>query len=265
MNVLELREKLSNFKNEKQTFINDTKMWVEIARASIYKISENDEGYSIHEINGKTRIINKEDMSILINRINNIDIYNSAYVILISNVEDYFNKIMRLLLSYDNNRIKVTIPNLSMESNIEITDFISNSKEEMINKIIEQRISSIFYASPKKQFEYFDKALGILIDEDNWYKWIEYKARRDVIIHNNSIINEIYFSKVNKYTKFKIGEMVTFDEEEFKKIITFFNNIIDVIDTLIRKEYHIPSQDEAIQFFSKKDLKMLDDLNGEII
>lgn len=40
------------------------------------------------------------------NRIVNKDIYNRAYVMMTSSLEDYFNKIMKLLSIYDNNRVK---------------------------------------------------------------------------------------------------------------------------------------------------------------
>lgn len=260
MNVLKLRDIISVYKKEKQAFINDTYMWVEVARKSISNISEEDGDFNVPGTNGKTKTIKRKDINSLKNRINNVDIYNSAYVILISNIEDYFNKIMRVLLNYDNNRIKYTIQDVSMETRIDIIDFIDKSKDEMINKIIEKRINSIFYASPKKQLEYFEKALGIHIDDDTWYKWIEYKARRDIIIHNNSIINEVYFGKVNGYGKYRMGETITFDEEEFKNIIVFFKSIIGKVDKVIREEYHIPSRNEAAEFISRKELKMLENL-----
>ena len=107
---------------------------------------------------------------------------------------------------------------INMQSEINIIDFLNNSKEEMIEKIIDQKVDNLFYASPKKQLEYLDGALGITICEDSWYKWIEYKARRDVIIHNNGIINDVYLSKVNGYGKFINGDEVFFDKKELSII-----------------------------------------------
>lgn len=72
----------------------------------------------------------------MINRIVNKDIYYSPYVMLISSVEDYFNKIIRLLLLYDNRRIKNTLNN-KFEKTIGIVEFIDNSKEE-IRKILKE-------------------------------------------------------------------------------------------------------------------------------
>lgn len=48
----------------------------------------------------------------------------------------------------------------------------------------------------KKQIEYFDKALGIKVDDDIWGKWVEIKARRDLWVHNAGIVNQVYIDKV---------------------------------------------------------------------
>ena len=212
MNILELRTKLSNYKMEKQAFLNDTYLWVNMAIKAIDDLPGDELVFEVPSAKNseRQRSIRRIDREKLVNRIVNKDIYNSAYVMMISSLEDYFNKIMKVLLIYDNNRIKYHMNGINMQSEINIIDFLNNSKEEMIEKIIDQKVDNLFYASPKKQLEYLDGALGITICEDSWYKWIEYKARRDVIIHNNGIINDVYLSKVNGYGKFINGEEVFF-------------------------------------------------------
>lgn len=247
MNILELRTKLSNYKMEKQSFLNDTYLWVNMAIQAIDDLPGDNLVFEVPSAKNseKPKSIKRNDREKLVNRIVNKDIYNSAYVMMISSLEDYFNKIMKLLLMYDNNRIKYHMNGINMQSEVNIIDFLNNSKEEMIEKIIDQKIDNLFYASPKKQLEYLDEALGIVVCEDSWYKWIEYKARRDVIIHNNSIINDVYISKVNDYGKFINGKEVVFDKQEFSDIVSSLKAIIGEIDRLIRIEYHVPSSKEA--------------------
>lgn len=131
-----------------------------------------------------------------------------------------------------------------LKSEINIIDDLNNSEEEMMEKIINQKTDNLFYALPKKQLEYLDEALGVNICEDSWYKWIEYKARRDVIIHNSGIINDVYILKVNGYGQFTNGNEVIFNKQEFSDIVSNLKTIIGGIDRLIRIECHIP--------FSKK-------------
>ena len=53
------------------------------------------------------------------------------------------------------------------------------------------------YANPRCQSEYFRKALSINISDDEWNKWYEIKATRDIIVHNLGIINETYIEIKN--------------------------------------------------------------------
>jgi len=247
MNVLELRSKLSEYKKEKQSFLNDTYLWVNMAILAINNIPGDELVFEVPSANNseKPRSIRRVDREKLVNRIVNKDIYNSAYVMMISSVEDYYNKIMKILLKYDNNRIKYTMQGINMQSNIGIIDFLNNDKDVIIENVINQRIESLFYASPKKQLEYLDNALGISLNESAWYIWIEYKARRDVIVHNDGIINDVYMEKVNGHGQFLKGMVVSFDKEEFSRIVSKLKSIVGEIDRLVRREYHIPTSKEV--------------------
>ena len=246
MNILELRTEISTNRSEKQSFLNDTYLWVNMSIKAIENLPKDRLFFEVPATKkkAKRKAIIRENRDEVVNRIINKDIYNSAYVMMISSVEDYFNKMMKLLLKYDNNRIKVTLQGISMQTNISIIDFLNTEKEEMIEKIINQRIDNIFYASPKKQLEYLDNALGINLKEESWYTWIEYKARRDVIVHNNGIINEIYMEKVNGYGKFLKDDEIIFTTDEFSEIVSKLKSIIGEIDRLVRIEYHIPTSKE---------------------
>lgn len=247
MNVLELRNKIAEYKREKQSFLNDTYLWVNMAIQAIKDLPGEELIFDVPSAKNseKQKSVRRADREKLVNRIVKKDIYNSAYVMMISSIEDYFNKIMKLLLYYDNNRLKFHMNGINMPTDISIIDFLNNTKEDMTDKIINHKVENLFYASPKKQLEYLDNALGINIAESSWYTWIEYKARRDVIIHNNNIINDIYMQKVNGYSKFINGDEVTFNIQEFSDIVSTLKSIIGEIDRLIRKEYHIPSSKEA--------------------
>ncbi len=247
MDVLAFREKISEYRKEKHSFLNDTYLWVNMAIDAIQGLPRSDFKFEVPSTKAgiKQRAVRRGNAEEVINRIITKDIYNSAYVMIISSVEDYFNKIMKLILTYDNNRIKFVIPGASMQSNISIIEFLDTDKEKMIEKIVEQRINTLFYASPKKQLEYFSNALGINISEQTWYLWIEYKARRDVIVHNASVINEVYMEKVNGYGKFLLKDEIIFNKDEFSTIIANLKSIVGEIDVIVRKEYHVPTSKQV--------------------
>lgn len=241
MEQSELRGKLSALKFKSQSFLNDTYLWVNVARKSILEIPSDKLIFEVPKAKSysSTKIINRNNGKEVINRIINRDIYYSAYVSSISQIEDYYNKLIKLLLKYDNNRIKVTLPNITMNSQISIIDFIDVNRDEMIEKIIDERIYSLFYASPQKQLEYFKCALGIELPMDLWYKWIEYKARRDVIVHNSGIINQVYINKAGNLAIGFINEEIAFSDVNFKKVISDLKSLVGSIDVLARKEFKL--------------------------
>lgn len=119
---------------------------------------------------GKMRTVARNNGKKIKNRIINMDIYNSAFVSAVAAVEDYLSKIMIWILLCDNKRIKCTIAGINFSKEITIVDLIDKDKETLIRNIIDQRVESLFYASPQKQMEYFDKALDIKVDDDIWGK-----------------------------------------------------------------------------------------------
>jgi len=243
MNEHELRILLSKIKMANQAFLNDTFLWVNISRKAILEIPGDKLVFEVPKAKAaySNRTVSRKNGKEVIDRIINQDIYYSAYVSAISKIEDYLNKIIRALLKHDNRRLKVVISNVNMNTNISIIDFVDNTYENMIEKIIDERVNNLFYASPNKQLEFLSNALGIELSENFWNKWVEYKARRDVIVHNSGIINRIYVEKCADLVVGAIGDKVIIDDTSFRNTISDLKSLIGEVDKLIRVEYKIPT------------------------
>ena len=116
---------------------------------------------------------------------------------------------------------------------------IDNDKESIIKKLIAQRVEGLFYANPQKQLEYFDKALGLKVDDDIWGKWIEIKARRDLWIHNAGIVNQIYIKKTGNYGLCALDSEAIITEGYFGDCIAILKTMIGRIDHDIKKAYKV--------------------------
>ena len=154
-------------------------------------------------------------------------------------MEDYLTKIMTWILLCDNKRIKCTVAGVNFSKEVTVVDLIDNDKDAIIENIINQRVESLFYAGPQKQLEYFDRALGIKVDDDIWGKWIEIKARRDLWIHNAGIVNQIYIEKTREYKLCELGSEAIIDEQYFSKCVATLKTMIGHIDRDIRNTYKV--------------------------
>ena len=239
MDITELRDKTSALKIQKQSFINDTFLWVEISRKAVDELPNTKFEFSTPKAHNpqQLRTVARNHPEKIKSRIINKDIFNSAFVMIVACVEDYLSKIIEYILQTDSERIKCTVPGVNMVNSISVIDLIDNSKEDLIDNIIRRRIENLFYASPQKQLEYLDKALGLSVDSEIWGTWLEIKARRDIIVHNNSIVNQIYLDKASDHAKFSLGEEAVIDDNYFNDTIAFLKRMIGCIDREIRKVY----------------------------
>lgn len=240
MEVKNFLSKASKLKIEKQSFLNDTFFWVSLAREAVEKLSDTNFEFEAPKARkpGEMRIIERKNGEKIKRRIMQKDIYNSAFVSVVAAIEDYLSKIMTWILLYDNKRIKCTISGVSFLKEIPVIDLIDNDRESLIRKLIDQRVEGLFYASPQKQFEYFDKALDLKVDEDIWGKWIEIKARRDLWIHNAGIVNQIYINKTGDYGLCTFGSEAIITEEYFGNCIAILKTMIGRIDHDVKNLYN---------------------------
>ncbi len=239
MEVQELRDKTSALKIEKQSFLNDTFFWVKLAREAVEQLPDTKFEFEVPKAGkaGKMRTVARNNGQKIKNRIVSKDIYNSAFVSAVAAVEDYLSKVMIWILLYDNKRIKCTVAGVNFSKEVTVVDLIDKDRDTLIRNIIDQRVEGLFYASPQKQMEYFDKALGIKIDDEIWGKWIEIKARRDLWIHNAGMVNQIYIDKTKEYKLFNLGDEAIIDEQYFSDCLVALKTMLGRIDRDIRNIY----------------------------
>lgn len=239
MESQELIDKVSALKNEKQSLLNDTFFWVKLAREAVEELPDTKFEFQVPTTAtaGGTRTVARHNGQKVKERIINKDIYNSAFVSMVAAAEDYLSKIMTLILQYDNRRIKCTVPGINFSKEVTIVDLIDKDREIIIRDIINQRVEGVFYAGPQKQLEYFDKALGLKLNEEVWGKWIEIKARRDLWVHNAGMVNQIYIDKAAEYKLCELGEEAVIDEQYFGDCVALLKKMIGRICTDIKKKY----------------------------
>ena len=243
MNVEEIKKQIGKKRIEKHKLLNETFWWVSIARKSLdtsLKEDEYSKGIKIHVPSkiSQTRSISRtaEQVKEIIQRAQSTDLYFSIYVSLVAQVEDFFSFLVYSILKADSRRIKGSTSGVETLKKIDIEDVIDASdKDEIVEKIIRKNIITVFYASPQKQKDYFEKVLGVKIDEHYWDEWFEIKATRDIIVHNAGVINEVYMEKSKANAKWKLGDTINIDENLFGETVANLKSIIGKLELTARK------------------------------
>lgn len=163
------------------------------------------------------------------------DLYTSVLVYIVAQVEAFLNDVIYLVLSFDNRRIKQSVTGLDTIKSIDVAEVVdSKSKGDIIEKIIEKRLISLFYAKPAVQFDYIQQVIGVDIQDDKKNAWIELKATRDIIVHNSGIINGVYIQKCGGLSRGRIGEHIEINEAYYEQALTLSKSLIGRVCTQLQ-------------------------------
>jgi hypothetical protein len=242
MTFEEFNKRLGQLRGEKQKQLNEIYWWVSLSISSLRNSSKDKSftekvkitvpsGCSTKEISRT-----KEQVQEILNKAMTMDLYQSVFVFIIAKVEDYFSNIIYLILSTDNRRIKGSIAGVDTIKKFEVDEILdSTDKGEIVDRIIKRNQINLFCAGPQKQVEYFDKVLGITLDDELWDDWFEFKATRDIIVHNSGISNELYIAKSSKKARGKLGDKINIDKSYFDSSIATMKSIIGKSEVSARK------------------------------
>jgi hypothetical protein len=233
MTFEEFNKMLGQQRSDKQKQLNEIHWWVSLSVSSLDK-SQKDKTFTnevtITVPSGRsTKDISrtKEQVIEILDKAKSTDIYQSVFVYMVAKVEDFFSNIIYLILSMDNRRIKGSVPGIDTLKKFDVDEILdSKDKNEIVEKIIICNLINIFYASPQKQKDYFDKVLGIKLDDSLWDSWFEIKASRDIIVHNSGIINEIYIAKSGTMARGVIGDKIPINKNYFDSSLAKMKTII---------------------------------------
>ncbi|MFQ2147348.1 hypothetical protein ACK33U_01865 [Aeromonas jandaei] len=117
------------------------------------------------------------------------------------------------------------------------TIFESESKDALIDKLIEREINEIKYKGVGDWFDYLYRLVSIpKLPEDMMSKIAEAKASRDILVHNNGIVNHIYIHKSGNASRFSIGEKIDISGHYTRDVwVLLSESLLHIVDALILK------------------------------
>lgn len=113
----------------------------------------------------------------------------------------------------------------------------STDKEEMIDKVIEEKIRGIFYGNPLDFFQKDKAHLGF----NDYFKnncrnelhlYAEILARRNIIVHNGGSVDRKYLREVEN-SSFKLGNIITLSSDYLRESIIIMEGLGTVATQLI--------------------------------
>lgn len=117
------------------------------------------------------------------------------------------------------------------------TIFDSNTKEDLIWKLVDRELNEIKYKNVSEWFDYLNKIVDLpKINIDVLEKIAEAKATRDILVHNAGIINQTYLNKSGSAARFRINQKIDVSGDYTLTVWKLFvEHLIAIIDGIIHK------------------------------
>lgn len=129
---------------------------------------------------------------------------------------------------------------LSSQKQIPISQVLEAvSKEELIYITIARELNEVKYESLSNWHSKISNLFAIdPINEDLTKEVVEIKSTRDLLVHNNGIINNIYLSKTKEKARGEIGETISCEGDYFKDSWGIVVKLMTEIKESILKKYN---------------------------
>ena len=196
--------------------LNNTYVINTIARKSLSYAKEELESKRRSNFNYKVPTISGDNISLakqksevikLIDGAINRDLYSQSIINGVAIAEDYLSGSLITILKKFPEKLSVNSKTVDLSLIVNSTNI-----DELLYKIIIKQVNSIFYDSPSKYLSYIENILSVKLSDDIKNKYIEIKATRDILVHNNGIINILYIQKSGVASRAK-------EEDDGKEII----------------------------------------------
>ena len=161
-------------------------------------------------------------------------IYETNIVNIVSRVEAFIQECVTIAVRAYPEKLII----LSEKSGVPLELFLSHTdRDSLLEDLVSLRCQDLMFGKPKEYLAKAFRVLAVDIEEETIHKYIEMKATRDVIIHNNSQINRIYLEKTNELARGQLGDELVIDKKYFSEVIMVAKELSGAIQREVENVY----------------------------
>lgn len=216
MDKSEYHINISFVRTKYQKGINDLYIWTTLIRNSMQNTLKDDSFFTTKEFivpskkQGKILKRNPEQLKEIIQDAHIKDILQANFVYVIAQYESFFQELYSNTLAYT-----------------------TNLSEDQVDK----KVLDFTFLPPLKQFDLYEQYIEAdTIENHLKEKLIEFKASRDLIVHNDSTINQKYISKADSMARGTIGDSIKINIEYFEDSFATIKSIIGQITSKLQRD-----------------------------
>ncbi len=150
----------------------------------------------------------------------------------VAETESYLGKVLRQVLTAHPSKLG------SAEKKIELSLLLeSSSKEEALSRLIEARVAAILYGSPSDYIAAVTETLSAQIPTELSAPFSEVKATRDLAVHANGIVNQVYLRKASGYSRAERGAVVPIDQAYLRHSVAVARRLVSFVSRTLQDKF----------------------------
>jgi len=190
--------------------------------------------FEVPTVSGETITIAKRKTKVLslLDEAIDRDLYSQSIITAVAVTEAYLVKSLTTILTWFPDKLSAEQKKIDFSLVLESDDL-----NEVILRVVQRQVYSVFYTSPRKYFEYMEKAFAFELPQEVKEQYAEVKATRDILVHNSGEVNDLYLSKAGNRARAEEGELIPLDSEYFEQSIRTMKALVTRVYTKLLKKY----------------------------
>ena len=208
--------KIGELRKKYQKGINNLYIWTTLVLDTMEYILKDSSFFTTKhftipsKIKGKILKREPKQLKLIIQEARSTEIIKANFVYLVAQYESFFQDAYYYVLLYK-----------------------SDLNENSINK----KVIDFTYLTPYKQFSFFEQYIKTdTISKEYQQRLIELKASRDLIVHNDGIINSKYITKSGSFARAKVGDEININIGYFGDSLSIIKSIIGQITSQLQRD-----------------------------
>jgi hypothetical protein len=161
-------------------------------------------------------------------------IFETNIISIVSRVEAFIQECMFIAICDQPRKLSV----ISERSGIPIDLFLDHTNHnDLLESYVALRCQDLMFGRPSDYLAKASKVLSIELPEETIGRYIEMKASRDVIIHNNGRINQLYLDKAGGKARGSVGDLLVVNEDYFEDVIMSAKALSGAIQRETERKY----------------------------
>lgn len=166
------------------------------------------------------------------------ELHSYALIALVAVFESFCREILLKMFLHDPRRLLSSKTGSKSDKQVSLESIIeSSSREDVLQEAALKRTGEIFYHPPEAIFSEIEGILDIELPEDIKRDVKETKATRDLLVHNEGVVNRIYLKKAGEQSRAVFGEEIPVDYDYFYQSVAVIKHFIKDAIRHLKKQH----------------------------